>query len=81
MERIINDEIRLTLNEAKELYTQAMDTTDLELRKLYLDKIVLGTLYVVKKYLKSNNYKMFESASIGFEDIESAFIEQWIKTI
>lgn len=72
---------RLKIEEVKELYLKANNASDEQLKKLYLDKIIMGTLYVVFNYIERNDLKIFESSQYGIDDIQSAFIETWIKKI
>ena len=72
---------KIRIDEAKELYIKAINTTDEELRKLYLDKIILGTLYVIYNYVDNNNYDLIFSSSYDKDDIVNSFIELWIRKI
>ena len=46
-----------------------------------MDKIILGTLYVVFDYIKRNDIEMFYSSSFDMDDIISSFNEVWINKI
>ena len=72
---------KLKMEEAKELYSKAINSTDEKIKKLYFDKIILGTLYVINNYVDRNNLKMFEGSQYDIEDIRSACIEVWIRKI
>lgn len=70
---------KLKIIKAKELYKKAVSTSDTKLKKLYMDKLVLGTLYVIYDYIERNQINLFSSAVYGVEDIISSFIETWIE--
>ena len=70
---------KLKIIKAKVLYKKAVSTSDTKLKKLYMDKLVLGTLYVIYDYIERNQINLFSSAVYGVEDIISSFIETWIE--
>ena len=70
---------KLKIIKAQELYKKAISTSDTKLKKLYMDKLVLGTLYVIYDYIGRNQINLFSSAVYGVEDIISSFIETWIE--
>lgn len=70
---------KLKIIKAQELYKKAISTSDTKLKKLYTDKLVLGTLYVIYDYIERNQINLFSSAVYGVEDIISSFIETWIE--
>lgn len=72
---------KLNIVEAKELYKKVVSTDDVKLKKLLMDKLILGTLYVVSNYIERNNLKLFCSSSLDMNDIISTFNEIWIKKI
>lgn len=72
---------KLKIGEAQELYKKVISTNDVKSKKLYMDKLILGTLYVVSNYIEHNNIKLFCSPSFDMNDIISAFNEIWIKKI
>lgn len=72
---------KFNINEAKELYTQAINSNDLTIRKSYMDEVILGTLYVVYEYLKNNKIEILSSTSFDMDDIISSFCEVWIGKI
>ena len=72
---------RLKIEEVKELYEKANMVTDINLKKTYMDKIILGTLYVVYDYIKRNDIEVFCSSSFDMDDIISSFNEVWINKI
>ena len=72
---------RLKIEEAKELYKKANMSSDINIKKIYMDKIILGTLYVVYDYIKRNDIEMFCSFSFDMDDIISSFNEVWINKI
>jgi len=72
---------RLKLKEAQEIYKKAINANSETSKKAYLDKIILGTLYVVYEHIKRNNLERFVSSSYDMNDIISSFNEVWIKKI
>lgn len=46
-----------------------------------MNKLILGTLYVVYEYIKRNNLELFISSSYDMNDIISSFNEVWIRKI
>lgn len=72
---------RLKIEETKELYKKANMSSDINIKKIYMDKIILGTLYVVYDYIKRNDIEMFCSFSFDMDDIISSFNEVWINKI
>ena len=72
---------KLTITEAKELYMKAINASDEKQKKEYIDKIILGTIYVVFNYIENNNLEVLESSQYDINDIQNAFIELWIKKI
>lgn len=72
---------KLKLAEAQELYQKTINTEDENLKKVYMDKLILGTLYVVCEYIKRNGLELFVSSSYDMNDIISSFNAVWIKKI
>lgn len=72
---------KLKIDEAKELYKKAKMSSDVNTKKIFIDKIILGTLYVVCDYIKRNDIEMFYSSSFDMDDIISSFNEVWINKI
>ena len=72
---------KLKIDEAKELYQKAKMSSDVNTQKIFMDKIILGTLYVVFDYIKRNDIEMFYSSSFDMDDIISSFNEVWINKI
>ena len=72
---------KLKIEEAKKLYLKAVSSPDEQTKRVYLDKLILGTLYVVYNYIDRTNLKMLEGSQYDLEDIQSAFTEIWIKRI
>ncbi len=70
----------LSFNEAKELFELFNNITDDKLKNQYLEKIVLGTLYVVCDYIESNQ-ELFSSICCDLDDFISSFCEEWIVSI
>lgn len=72
---------KLKINEAQELCRKAFETSDETKKKLYMDKVILGTLYVVYNYITKNNLSILSSGAYDKDDIISSFIEIWIQKI
>ena len=72
---------QLRIEEVKDLYEKVIMCNDINLKKIYMDKIILGTLYVVYDYIKKNDIEMFCSSSFDMDDIISSFNEVWINKI
>lgn len=72
---------KLKLSEAQELCRKVFETSDESIKKLYMDKVILGTLYVVYNYITRNNLSIFSSRAYDTNDIISSFVEIWIKKI
>ena len=72
---------KLKINEAKELYKKAINTENEELKKGYMDELILGTLHVVYNYIKNSNLEIFTSQSYDMNDIISSFTEAWIRRL
>lgn len=72
---------KLSISEAQELYKKAMSTSDENLRQLYMDKIILGTLYVVYNYIDNTGVFKYLESKYDIEDIISSFTETWIDRI
>ncbi len=72
---------KLKIEEAKELCRKAFSVENEKLKKLYLDKVILGTLYVVYNYVSRNKLSIMTSSSYDINDIISSYNEIWIKKI
>lgn len=72
---------KLKLDEAQELCRKGFESLDVKRKKLYLDKVVLGTLYVVSNYITRNNLSIFSSRIYDTNDLINSFVEVWIKRI
>ncbi len=72
---------KLKLSEAKELCKKALETSDETKKALYMNKAVLGTLYVVPKYIARNNLSTLTSRTYDINDILNSFNEIWIKKV
>lgn len=68
---------RLNITEAKALYRKAINTQN----ETFMNKLILGTLYVVYEYIKRNGLELFVSSSYDMNDIISSFNEVWIKKL
>ena len=68
---------KLKFEDARELYKKMISTNNEELKKLYMNKLVMGTLYVLKQHIVSNNLDMFECSKYDIDDIMSEYICKW----
>lgn len=72
---------KLSILQAQQLYMKAISLTNAELKKLYIDKIILGTLYVISNFIERNNLDLLDGTSYDTDDLMSAFMQVWIKKI
>ena len=72
---------KLKIEEAKELYTKYLNSTNSSEKKAYLDKLILGTMYILNNYIERNNFKILQGSQYDVDDIRSAFTEIWIRKI
>ncbi len=72
---------KLKLAEAQELYRKATSVSNDLLKKEYMDKVILWTLYVVYNYISRNNLVVLSTRLYDIDDIISAFTEVWIQKI
>ena len=72
---------KLKLANAQELYKKAMNVSNSDLKKMYMDKLILGTLHVVYNYIAKHDLMLFSSSLYSIDDIISAFTEVWIQKI
>ena len=72
---------KLKIAVAQDLYKKFINTKDEKLRKIYMDKLILGTLYVVYDHIKRNELEIFVSSSYDISDIISSFNGAWIRKL
>ena len=72
---------RLNISEAQELYRKAIATEDTELKKSYMNRLILGTLYVVCNYIERNDLIKLCTTEYDMNDMINSFTEAWIKNI
>lgn len=72
---------RLRLEEAKELYTKAINEKDNGTKKEYMERVITGTLYVVYNFIKKQGFDQFKSSSYDMNDIINSFNEVWINMV
>lgn len=72
---------RLSLNEARDLLNKANNIEDENLKKSYIDQVILGTLYVIYNHIKSYSLNLLSDSTYDMDDIISTFVEVWIKSI
>lgn len=80
-EKQISNYEKLTIDAAKNLYKKASLTTDPDLKKTYMNSLVLGTLYVILQYIKRNQLSFFIKPPYDMNDVISSFNEVWINKI
>ena len=67
----------LSFIEAQNLYKKATNTSD----DSYMEDLIMGTLYVVSDFIKSNGLLYLNSTTYDMNDIISSSIEIWIDKI
>ena len=72
---------RLRITDAQKLYKKAINTKDERHKKTYMDRLILGTLYVVYEYIKRSGLELFVSSSYDMNDIINSFNEVWVKKV
>lgn len=72
---------KLELNEVKVLYKDMLETTNEEKKLLIREKIVLGTLYLLKDFMIRSNMLLLESSVISIEDVFNDLILVYIEII
>lgn len=80
-EKQISNYEKLTIDAAQNLYKKASLTTDPNLKKNYMDSLVLGTLYVILQYIKKNQLSFFIKPPYDMNDVINSFNEIWINKI
>lgn len=72
---------QLTIKEAKKILLKARNTNDRKEELEYINRVILGTLYVVYNYIEKHQSIMFFNRSYDIDDIINSFCEEWIKKI
>ena len=72
---------KLTIAKAQELYKKFKETEDSELKKSYMDRLIMGTLYILCDYISRNELITLCTSQFDMNDLINSFIESWIKTI
>lgn len=72
---------KLSILQARDLYIRAIGLKNEVLKKMYMDKIILGTLHVVYNFIERNNLELLQSSCYDLDDFMSALTEAWIKKI
>ncbi len=72
---------RLSFEDAKALYVEAMQELDESIKKEKINNLIEGTLYVVLNFIKRNNLCCLENAKYDTNDIINTCSEIWIKAI
>ncbi len=71
----------LDLKSARELYKKAVATDNETLKKTYMNKLILGTLYVPYNFILNNGLTMFSTGTYDINDIIAACNEAWINKL
>lgn len=69
------------VDEARELYQKIVSIDDSNLKRQYMQELIMGTLYVVSNFIKSNGLLYLNSASYDMNDIISISNEIWLSKI
>ena len=72
---------KLTLQQAQELYKRINECDNKIIKKQLRDKLIMGTLYVVYRFIETNGYIYMNDTSYDMNDIINATIEAWIKKL
>ena len=80
-EKTISNYPKFKFTEAKELYQKIQNITDSNLKRTYMQKLIMGTLYVVANFIKSSGLLCLNSVSYDMNDIISVSNEIWINKI
>ena len=67
--------------EARELYQKIVSIDDSNLKRQYMQELIVGTLYVVSNFIKSNGLLYLNSVSYDMNDIISISNEIWLSKI
>lgn len=67
--------------DAQELYCKLMNMADNNLKRQYMQELIMGTLYVVSDFIKTNGLLYLNSSSYDMNDIISVCNEIWINKI
>lgn len=77
----MNNLSNLEIKEAKELCKKAQKTSNEETKQLYIEKLLLGTNYLIDKYIKKLKLDTLENSSYDIDDIKSSFTMAWYNSI
>ncbi len=67
--------------EAQELYLRLINMADNNLKRQYMQELIMGTLYVVSNFIKTNGLLYLNSSSYDMNDIISVCNEIWMNKI
>ena len=67
--------------EAREIYQKIVNISDSNLKRQYMHELIIGTLYVVSNFIKSNGLLYLNSVSYDMNDIISISNEIWLSKI
>ena len=76
----LKDMENISFTDAKKLYTEYANASDEEKTQI-MERLVLGTTYVVFDYIDYNFISKIDSASFDIEDVETTFIHSWTKLL
>lgn len=77
----VNQFEKLTFEQAKKLYTLYVSEVDIEKKKELRSRIIQGTLHMVLKFIKNNQFDLLHSSSYDMDDIINTAFEIWIRKI
>ena len=73
----INSLEKMRFCEAKKLYEKAIETDNLELRENYINRVIMGTLYVCYDYVVDNGFDIISSGAFDIDDIMNSTFAVW----
>lgn len=79
--KTVNQFEKLTFEQAKNLYTLYVSEVDIEKKKELRSRIIQGTLHIVLKFIKNNQFDLLHSSSYDMDDIINTAFEIWIRKI
>lgn len=67
--------------EAKKLYQRMSDAPDEDKAREYFNRLIEGTLYVVARFIKNNNFSSIDNINFDMNDVINATSELWMRKI
>lgn len=72
---------KLSFSEAQKLYKKIVDMDDENEKKQAMNQLILGTLYVVPRYVKQDELLLSETSSYDLDDVINTMNEVWIEKV